>query len=539
MHSLIAPRRRRTFLTALSALILAAATAATSSVPVAAAKEPATDLKAPTLDWHDCDPGFQCATAKVPRDYARPNGPTIDLAVIRWPAKNQADKIGSVFVNPGGPGGSGLGFLRTAPPGALDGFARFDVVSWDPRGIGESRPAVDCLTDEEQNDDDFIARYTRPDDADKAALVRSAKEYVARCVRRNADIMPYLATANTARDLDLLRAAVGDPKLTYIGLSHGTVIGATYASLFPGRARALLMDAPVDADVWINRPLERVREQLAGFEDALQRFFTACAVNRPACGFANGTNPQDAFDALVARMNRTPLPAPNAVHKDPVGGDDVLSVALDTLYSKSSWRVFAAALAQAESGDASRLRDLADAASGRHADGTWAPTGVFYSTTAQDQRIERNIDAYMDAGRHSFGTSQHFWWVSGYNQIPYALYPVPQNGAFRGPFTNPASAAPVLAIAGTHDPATPYVWGGRYVRQLGNARLLTFAGDGHGSLTQFNPCILQAALAYLNDLTLPAEGTVCTQAVTAFPAGAGGRSGAAAQEWRIPAPSRL
>jgi pimeloyl-ACP methyl ester carboxylesterase len=273
MSTLAAPRGRRHVLASLLALILATVCGAVAvngtPAPVAAAPQPAA-APVPVLDWRDCHAGFQCATATVPRDYAHPRGPTLQLAVIRWPAKNQAARIGSVFVNPGGPGGSGLDFLRTAPPGALDVFDRFDVVSWDPRGIGESRPAVDCLTDEEENSGEIGLRFTRPADADKAELVRGSREYVARCVARNAEILPYLATANTARDLDLLRAAVGDRKLNYIGLSHGAHIGATYASLFPGRTRALLLDSPVDPDVWVNRPFEAVREQAAGFEDSLR-----------------------------------------------------------------------------------------------------------------------------------------------------------------------------------------------------------------------------------------------------------------------------
>jgi pimeloyl-ACP methyl ester carboxylesterase len=484
----------------------------------------------PTLAWRDCDPGFQCATAKVPRDYAHPRGPTIDLAVIRWRAKDQANRIGSLFVNPGGPGGSGLEFLRTAPPGALDTFSRFDVVSWDPRGIGESRPAVDCLTDEEENAAVGF-RYTRPETLDRAALVRGAKRYVEACVTRNPGILPYLSTANTARDLDLLRAAVGDQKLNYIGLSHGTVIGATYTSLFPGRARALLFDAPIDADVWINRPLEASLEQAAGFEDALDRFFAACAADPAGCGFGAGS-PEDAFDDLLARLDHAPMAAPDATHPDPVTGDDVRFVALSVVYSKWLWAGLAAALAQAGNGNASQLRDMVDAAAGRRPDGTWTPSGVFFTTTAQDRVIDRNIDHYLDVGRFAHGISPHFWWGTGYSDVQYALYPIPQKSAYRGPFRHSTAAPPVLAIAGTHDPATPYVWGQRLVAQLGNARLLTFRGDGHVTLTQFNPCILQAAIRYLNDLALPAEGASCAQQIPAFPAAAA-RSGAPA-EWRLP-----
>jgi pimeloyl-ACP methyl ester carboxylesterase len=489
----------------------------------------------PTLAWRDCDPGFQCATAKVPRDYAHPRGPTIDLAVIRWRAKDQTNRIGSLFVNPGGPGGSGLEFLRTAPPGALDTFSRFDVVSWDPRGIGASRPAVDCLTDEEENAA-VGYRFARPETADRAALVRVAKQYVAACVSRNAAILPYLSTANTARDLDLLRAAVGDQKLNYIGLSHGTVIGATYTSLFPGRSRAMLFDAPIDADVWMNRPFEATLEQAAGFEDALDRFFAACAADPAGCGFGAGS-PEDAFDDLLARLDRTPMAAPDATHPDPVTGDDVRFVALSVVYSKRAWAGLAAALAQANTGNASLLRGMADEAAGRRPDGTWAPSGLFFTTTAQDRVNDRNIDHYFDVGRFAHGSSPHFWWLTGYEDLPYAVYPLPQRSVFRGPFRHSTAAPPVLAIAGTHDPATPYVWGQRLVAQLGNARLLTFRADGHGSLTQFNPCVLQVAIRYLNDLALPAEGASCTQQIPAFPgADAAAARSAAAPEWRLPLP---
>lgn len=527
------PRRR-----VIVAFALALVTAMiVTSPPTArtAAAGPTTEPVRTTLAWGDCGPGFaagfDCATARVPRDYDHPRGPTIDLAVVRWRAKDQANRIGSLFVNPGGPGGSGREFLRTAPPGALDAFGRFDVVSWDPRGVGASRPAVDCLTDDEQNADPAGGRFVRPGEADKATLLREAKQYVARCVARNAGIMPHLSTANTARDLDLLRAAVGDPKLNYIGLSYGTMIGATYASLFPGRTRAMLMDAPIDPDVWTNRPFEATREQTAGFEDALRRFFTACAVGQGACGFG-GTDPQNAFDDLVAAMNRTPLPAPGATHHEPVTGDEALVVALELLYGKRNWPLLAAALRQAATGDASLFRDLADQLAGRGADGTWPPSGAFFATTAQDYRVDRDTDHYMDAGRHGHGMSPNFWWISGYYDLPYAVYPLPQRSTFRGPFRHEASAPPMLVIAGTHDPATPYVWGERYVAQLGNARLLTWRSDGHGSLTSFDPCVTQASLAYLNALVLPAAGTVCTQRYEAFPPAAARST--EPPEWRLP-----
>ena len=224
--------------------------AETSPTPVESAMP---GIPVPELEWTACGGDLECATAAMPRDYDRPNGPTIELALIRRPAIDTENKIGSLFVNAGGPGISGLEFFRTAPPGALDSFPRFDFVSWDPRGIGESSPAVDCTTDA-QDDAALDYRFVRPQTLDRKALVAATQEAVDGCVDRNPGILSHLSTANTARDLDVLRAAVGDEKLTYVGISHGTHIGAAYSSLFPDRVRAMVADSPIDLGVWLEGP---------------------------------------------------------------------------------------------------------------------------------------------------------------------------------------------------------------------------------------------------------------------------------------------
>jgi pimeloyl-ACP methyl ester carboxylesterase len=452
----------------------------------------------------------------VPRDYRDRRGPVFRLPVIKWPAKDQSRRIGSMFVNPGGPGGSGVGFLRGAPPGALDGFARFDVVSWDPRGIGGSVPAVDCSTPEEDNDGAANTTFTPLFEVDLKAAVRGARNSVRTCVERNPGVLPYVGTTNTARDLELLRRAVGDEKLTYLGMSYGAHIGATYASLYPGRARAMVLDSPVDPDVWANRPMEIRREQNASFESSLDRFF------------ASGGFTEDGFDDLIAAMNRQPLPAPGATHPDPVRGDDVLRVATNAMYSRFDWAPLSQALRQAETGDASLMRDLLDAYTGRAPDGTYQSTGSYFAVSAQDMRLPRDVQDYVADVRHQYAMFPHQWQYSFGQDLVYAVYDQPQRDVFRGPFRNPAGAAPVLIIAGTHDPATPYQWGRRVVEQLGNARLLTYRADGHLAATSFNPCIGAALLTYLDTVTLPAEGATCTQRA---PAAA---LTAPAQRWDVP-----
>jgi pimeloyl-ACP methyl ester carboxylesterase len=512
--------------------VLAAALATAALLgTLGATSATAAPVSVPSLDWQDCGGGFECATAVVPRDHDRPRGATFALPLIRKPASDRAHRIGSLFLNPGGPGGSGVELVRTAPPPVFDLFSRFDVVGFDPRGIGGSVPAVDCGPSIEDNAG-VNKHFVPPHEIDVKAELRTARADVSRCIANNPGVLEYVGTANVARDLDLLRRAVGDARLTYIGVSYGGVIGATYASLFPGRARALLLDSPVDPDQWTNRPFEHRMLQNAGFEDSLDRFFMACAAQPDVCGLGEG-NPEDAFDALVARMNATPLPAPDATHPDPVRGDDLLGVAGDAMYSIHIWPALAAGLAGAADGDASVLRDLIDAFAGRRPDGTYPPTGRYFAVTAQDFRLERDVAAYLADAVRQYGMFPHTWAYAFGQNFRYAVYPLKQNDVFRGPFTNPASAAPILVIGGTHDPATPYDMARRLVRQLGNARLLTYESDGHGAATDLNPCILQAVVAYVNDLTLPDAGARCTQGVEPFPGAAATAAPRAAPRWPL------
>ena len=486
----------------------------------------------PVLEWTDCGAPLECATAVVPRDYDRPNAGTFELALIRHRAPDQANRIGSLFMNPGGPGMSGIEFIRTAPPGALGLFERFDVVSWDPRGIGASTPALDCTTDAE--DVAFTNfEFVRPETADRQQLTRQARDFGRRCKQLNPDVLPYLSTANTARDLDLLRQAVGDEKLTYIGISHGTHIGATYSSLFPDKVRAMVADSPIDLDAWVNRPREMQRERIASFENSLGRFFTACVAAGDRCGFG-GDDPQEAFDALVDRLNAAPLAAPSAASKTPVNGDDLLWYAAEAMYSKSRWPELAAGLIQAEAGDGSLLRDLVDAHSGRAPDGSRPPSGVLLATTAQDWQYDRRPQSYLDEGHHAAAYSPHFFPISqGYEDLVYPTWPESQHDNYTGPWTHPADATPALVIGVTHDASTPYVFAQRYTDQLGNAQLITYDADRHTALTDLSFCLIIPMLSYVTDLVLPEPGLTCEQEYEAFPDASLSRA-TPTREWLLP-----
>lgn len=355
----------------------------------------------PVLDWQPCHADrYECATVRVPLDYDRPGGSKISLAMIRRLAPDQENRIGSLFVNPGGPGGSGLDFVKDAPGDAFDLFSRFDIVSWDTRGDGASRPVIDCTTDA-QDEAARLEGLVRPATADRAELVAAARAFTRGCEKGANGLLPHMSTADTARDLDLMRAAVGDKKLTYIGLSYGTLIGATYSSLFPERVRAMVADSPVDPDGKVNRPRSNKREQAVANEFGYRRFFAACAAAGDRCGFG-GANPQQAFDDLIARANKTPIPAPNAPLPTRVTGDDILIALVDLVIAKSTWPLMAAALASAEAGDASTIRQLYDAQIGPRQDGTWNPTGTYFATTAADWDTPGDVGSYLAEGRHLY-----------------------------------------------------------------------------------------------------------------------------------------
>jgi pimeloyl-ACP methyl ester carboxylesterase len=469
------------------------------------------------LNWQTCTPdGWQCATFKAPRDYGNPGAGFVKIAVTRLPAQDQAHRIGAMFINYGGPGGTAVDTTQAIGKdlfGAVNDH--FDLVAFDPRGVGQSSPSIDCKANQE-TDGIYSKPLTTPENLDVAALLAKDKAYIQRCVSLNKDILPYVSTANVARDMDGIRAAMGDRKLNYFGFSYGTFIGATYASLFPDNYRSMVLDGPVDANSYINNPSAGLREQSAGFEVALGRFFQACAAFQSFCNFG-GTDPWAAFDKLVSDANVTPLPAGGSDPR-PVNGDDITGGAFIALYAKQNWPFLADALSKASSGDGTELRILADAFWGRNADGTFDPgSDRYFTITAIEQKYSTDLQTYLDAGDNSWGMFPHAWWNTGYVELNYALWPIHAHDVFRGPFRASDDAPKVLVVATTYDPATPYRGAKRLVAQLGNAELLTMVGDGHTAFGGNSACIDSAVIAQIETLTLPPVGTICQQEVPFVP----------------------
>jgi pimeloyl-ACP methyl ester carboxylesterase len=501
----------------LSLVMLCCALVALLAVaPMAAAKGGRERLKFEPCGTTPDAATTECAAADLPLDYDRPRGHEVHIAVARVPAADQDNRIGSLFFNFGGPGGAAVDYLQEV--GATGYWSalneRFDIVAFDPRGVGQSTPGVDCKVNQEQQGI-YSQPFTTPFNLDVRALLRKDKSYIRSCLRNNGRILSHLSTANVARDMDRLRGLLGERKLNYFGYSYGTFLGATYASLFPNRYRSMVLDGPVDASNYINKPWRDLAEQSAGFERGLRRFFQACARDQVACSGFGGDDPWAAWDELVESADANPIPADGfALDPRPVDGDDLRWAATGEVYLKELWGELGLALSLAQAGDGSLIRELVDLDYERNDDGTYGSGyDLYFTIGATEQRYPRDVDFYLDRGEDAWGLFDDVFFNNGYIELNYGLWPERDRDAYAGPFKVAGSRPTPLVIANTYDPATPYRGALRLVRQLGNARLITMRGDGHTAYPGESSCIDTAAEAYVNELTLPAKGTVCKQEV--------------------------
>ena len=350
------------------------------------------------LDWADCGPaGAQCATATVPKDYDNPRAGTLDIAVAKSPATttDPSKRLGSLFFNFGGPGAFAAPYVEAF---GADLFPvlneRFDIVGVDPRGTGID-DGLDCAANQETQGV-YSQPFTTPDNLNVNALVRKDTRYIGRCIERN-DNLQYMSTANVARDFNAIREAVGDKKLTYLGFSYGTFLGATIQSLFPGKTRAVVLDGALDPDQYMNDPLDSLDEQTAGFERAISRFFSACAADQAGCGFGAG-DPRGTVDDLIEQADAAPIPASNAPDR-PVDGDDIRASLGSEMYAKWLWPELAAALAQLDAGDGSGIRTIADGFYGRNDDGSFSPSADRYFLLGADEQNYPRGDPAVPQGR--------------------------------------------------------------------------------------------------------------------------------------------
>ncbi|MEU2506858.1 alpha/beta hydrolase [Streptomyces sp. NPDC007863] len=475
--------------------LLATGCAGTGTGPAASDTKPSAAPRG--LDWKRCDDAgdeWRCATVRVPLDHAKPAGATLGIALIRKEATDRKRRIGSLLFNFGGPGASGVEMLPQLSGEYASLGERYDLVGFDPRGVGRSSGVV-CRDDAEQAAAEATVDSTPDTPAEEAAYLKDAAAFGAGCARRSGTVIPHTTTSATARDLDLVRQALGDEKLHYFGVSYGTQLGGTYAHLFPGRVGRLVLDAVVDptADA-----AGHARHQTIGFQRALDNYLRSTG-QTPQAGTARITT-------LLAVLDQRPLEV----------GDRLLTEGLATtgiavtLYAESSWPLLTQALQAAEAGDGSGLLRLADAYNdrdeqGRYATGSHSQRAISCADSSERPTAARAKALLPEFRRLSpvFGAFLA-WDTAGW----CAGWPV--KGEARTPAASAPGADPVLVVGTTGDPATPYEGAERMAAELGEGVgiLVTNKGEGHGAYGT-SPCVTRTVDAYLLDGKVPAYGTTC------------------------------
>ena len=476
-----------------------AAAPASPSAPPSPSPSPEPQPVPVPFAWSECGSGFTCASLPVPLDRDAPSAGSIDLALLRRPATGE--RLGSLVVNPGGPGASAVAWLRAAWESVPEPVrARFDLVAVDPRGVGDSE-RVRCVTTQEM--DALVALDPDPDDAaELAALQDGNRRFAAGCTARSARVLPHVSTEQVARDLDLLRASLGDPGLTYLGYSYGTSIGLQYLRLFPDRVRALVLDSPVDPTLAWD---DLLGGQARGFDAALAAFLADCEVVRCAFRRAVDGDLLAAYDALAARVEQRPLPSDGA---RTVGPGELSLGAGAALYSRASgWPALAAALAAAVRGDGSGLLALSDAYLDRTEDGYAGTSEANLAVNCLDRPWPRDARPYLDLAEQVRATAPRFGPAIALSGLACAAWPVAPVGE-PGP-VRAEGAPPVVVLGTTRDPATPHAWAVAVDRQLAASVLLSVDGDGHTVYRAGAPaCVREPVDAYLLELRVP-EGATC------------------------------
>lgn len=450
--------------------------------------------------WTDCKHGFRCTHVVVPIDYTQPGGATFRLSVNKLPASGS--RAGSLLVNPGGPGASGLDYVRAATT-VISGAVRqrYDIVGFDPRGVGASR-GLQCLTDPQL--DTFIATDGTPDTpAEQQEILSQGEALGAGCQKADPALLGHVSTREAARDLDVLRAVLGDDKLTYLGKSYGTLLGSTYAGLFPTRVGRMVLDGVLDP---ASTPLEVAKGQAEGFQLALLSFLTDCRGRKDCPLSGSSAEAETRLESLVAGLDAKPLPGEGGRQVTQALG--LLGIA-SALYDKGNWAFLRQSLMLALRGDGRGLLYLADFYDHRGPNGHFTDdrNEVIYAVNCLDARQTADLATFAADAATVATISPLFGAYIVWANVPCSTWPVPATGrpapiAARG-------AAPILVVGTTRDPATPYRWAKSVAGELDSGHLLTYVGDGHTAYRRGSPCVDSAVDAYFLRGTLPGAGARC------------------------------
>jgi pimeloyl-ACP methyl ester carboxylesterase len=447
-----------------------------------------------TLSWKPCAGKFECAILYVPLDYTNTSGESVKLAISRH--KATGTRVGALLLNPGGPGSSAIDFLEDfIDLGTPQLIENFDLVVFDPRGVGFSTP-IDCHSTLQQ----LVAADPSPDnEAEWKAVDDASATFAAECATKYPAILPHLGTLNVARDMDRVREALGEEKVEYLGFSYGTAIGARYADLFADRVGQLVLDGAVDLHL---SALDFVLEQAKGFETALANYFVWCKAAANNCAWTGASSPEQALFALEERVESTVIPAPGADR--PVGpGELLLGITASLYYGRQGWEVLSGALEQAVSGDGTTIINLVDQYHQRQIDGSYTNIEEVFSAVSCIDQAAPTVEQVRAAAPRFLAEAPNFGLASLTSLLVCSHWPVHGEDI---PPPKGKGAPPLLVIGTTGDPATPYAWAQRMAADLESAKLLTYQGEGHTGFGKGDVCIDSAVVRYLLDGTLPESG---------------------------------
>ncbi|MEU2429500.1 alpha/beta hydrolase [Streptomyces sp. NPDC007861] len=523
-----APDARRAAAARRAGTVLAAAAAAAVLVTAGCSDSDAgegqqeRDFTAQKLDWRPCPPPseaegggpapsplpdgtkWECSFMEVPRDYADPDGETIELALIRGKARDQANRIGSLIFNFGGPGGSGVSTLPAAAKDYEKLRERYDLVSFDPRGVGRSQ-AVECA--DNQQLDEYYAQDATPDDAtEEKAYVDRLRSYASGCEEHSGADLPYVGTTNAARDMDLMRQVLGDDKLHYVGFSYGTELGGVYAHLFPEKVGRAVFDAVVDPN---SDSVQGSLGQAKGFQLAFDNFAADCVARGDECQLP-GSTPEEIQQFvldLLARLEKKPIPATGDRKLTQTQATNGIA---EALYSKETWPYLEQGLDEADGGNGALLLALSDALNGRNRDGDYSNIQSANAAVNCVDYKERYSLAQTKARLPEFRkASPLFGEYLGWGLMGCSEWPVP--GKWEHPDVSAPGAPPILVIGNTGDPATPYAGAKAMAEALGQGVgvEMTYRGEGHGAYGSGSACVQKNVDGYLLEGRVPPAGTVC------------------------------
>jgi len=443
------------------------------------------------LDWQPCGHGFFCSTMLAPLDYAKPDGTAITLTAAKRPG-NGDEHLGSLIINPGGPGGSGVGYVGYFDAAGLEGY---DIVGWDPRGVGRSTP-VSCWGQADL--DRYFAMDSSPDDAaELQARIDEQTEFGRSCLNGSGALLEHVSTMDTVRDLDLLRGLVGDAKLNYFGASYGTRIGALYAEMFPQRVGRMILDGAVD----INSNSKIT--QVDGFERALQHFALWCA----EANCRMGSQQDDVIYVIkgfLDRLDQQPLAVSGGRTLSQQQG--VEAVMYSMYGGKDSWPVLRDALDDAIfDNDGSKMLQLADASDRRNRDGSYGQLNYAFPAIRCLDSQDNSVRAAEKRLAQESRTAPVLGRLNGPDLV-CALWPV--KSATKQPTVDGEGAPPIMVVGTTGDPATPYEYAQSMARALGSGVLVTLDGEGHLAYGQ-SACVRKLVVAYLVQDEVPRDGTHC------------------------------